>query len=389
MMFLKDHKLPLLYRWICCLAVLVATFMCTSAAQADKKELAAVNNNTAVIFVYQRVGEDSVPQSSLSLEQFQEHMRELSVNGYSVLPLEKIVDLLKDPDKKLPKKTVALTFDGAYTTTLHNILPILEEAQFPFTVFFSSDMADGGTPGHMNWSDIKTLKKNKLATIGLLPATYARMTNKSADENTALINKAIARFRDNLETDALFLAYPYGEYSKELKKQVEQYKFKAIFGQQSGAISPDSDFMALPRFTMTNEFGDLDRFLLTANALPLNVTDVVPDDPVVTENPPLIGFTLDPSYKDTSKLSCFASGLGKVALTRLGNNRIEIRLPTPLTDRHTRINCTMPDSSIIPGEAQRWRWFGMLLILPNIKDDDTNGTDGSLDTDDTNSNPEN
>ncbi|HEX2752263.1 MAG TPA: hypothetical protein VHP34_03990, partial [Alphaproteobacteria bacterium] len=130
----------------------------------------------------------------------------------------------------------------------------------------------------------------------------------------------------------------------------------------SGVMHAESDFMALPRFIMTDIYGDIDRFRLTANALPLPVADVMPDDMVMADNPPMIGFTVSPEIKDLDRLSCFISGLGKAALVKPGGNRVEIRLDEPLVDRRTRVNCTIPDDTIIPGQPQSWRWFGMQLV---------------------------
>jgi hypothetical protein len=125
--------------------------------------------------------------------------------------------------------------------------------------------------------------------------------------------------------------------------------------------------LALPRFTMTDDFGDLDRFRLTAGALPLPVTDVVPEDSGnLAQNPPAIGFTVAPEVKDLSRLSCFVSDIGRTGVMRPGGGRVEIRLEAPLQDRRTRVNCTLPD-----GGNSRWRWFGMLLVLPGIEERDT------------------
>ena len=55
----------------------------SAALDADK--------SSAVIFVYQRVGDDSLPDSSISMEQFKEHLKELKTGGYNVLPLAHIV----------------------------------------------------------------------------------------------------------------------------------------------------------------------------------------------------------------------------------------------------------------------------------------------------------
>lgn len=335
--------------------------VCAIAALPEDK-------SAAVVFMYQRVGEDSVPQSNISIDQFKEHLNELKKGGYTILPLGKIVDAVKN-NEPLPPKTVALTFEGAYQATLANAVPLLEEAQIPFTIFLATDMIDSESTNRMSWDQLRKLHKKSLVTLGLLPSSYEHLVNLTPEKNAELINRALGRYHEMLGEDPLFFAYPYGEYNTALKNQVSGYKFKAAFGQQSGVVHSGADVMALPRFTMTNDYGDLDRFMLTANALPLPVTDAVPEDSVITQNPPTIGFTVTPALHKLDKLSCFASDQGKLPLMRIKGNRIEIRPPQPFTDRRTRINCTLPNETITPGEPQNWRWFGMLLTTRSIEED--------------------
>jgi peptidoglycan/xylan/chitin deacetylase (PgdA/CDA1 family) len=332
------------------------------------------DKSTAVVFAYQHIGEDSVPQGNISVEQFREHLSELKKGGYAVLPLPKIIDALKNRSA-LPPQTIGITFEGAYQATLANALPLLEDANLPYTVFFASDALDGNNPTRMNWKQIKKLKKNGLASLGILPAAYGHLVAQTPEQASALINRAVARYREMLDEEPAFFAYPYGEFTAALKKQVAPYKFRAVFGMQSGALHAQSDFLALPRFTMTNDYGDIDRFMLTANALPLPVSDVIPEDTILTQNPPTIGFTVTPDIGNLSKLSCFASNLGRLPLTHVGGNRIEIRPEQPFPDRRTRINCTLPDSPVVTGKAQSWRWFGMMLIAPALGEDDTTDSD--------------
>ena len=356
----EKHNFAPLYR-----AFILLCLFCAFSRPSEAAVTA--DSSSAVIFLYQRVGEDTLPQGNLSLDRFQEHIRELTTGGYSVLPLPEIIAAIRE-DKPLPEKTVGITFEGAYLATLKNALPLLDEAKLPFTVFFSSDMADGGNPSHMTWDQLKDLKKDGLASFGLLPSAYTHMADLDADRAAALINKARSRYTEMMGESAVFFSWPYGEYSSALKKQLATYDFKASFGQQSGVVYAGSDFTALPRFTMTDAYGDLDRFLLTANALALPVSEVVPDDTLIAENPPIIGFTVAPEITNLGELSCFGSSLGKIAVTRLGN-RIEMRPDQPFEDRRTRINCTLPESTVIPGESQRWRWFGMILIAKAISDE--------------------
>src|SRR3990172_10958335 len=87
----------------------------------------SADQSTAVIFVYQRVGEDSVPQSNISVERFKEHITELTKGGYSVLPLPQVIDALKN-DSPLPPKTVGITFEGGYQPTIAKVMPLLRGA---------------------------------------------------------------------------------------------------------------------------------------------------------------------------------------------------------------------------------------------------------------------
>jgi hypothetical protein len=343
------------------LACLFLTAPAFAALSEDK--------SAAVIFMYQRIGEDTVPQSNISIEQFREHINELVKGGYSVQPLTKIVDAIKN-GKPLPPKTIGITFERAYQTTLANAVPLLEKAKMPFTVFFSPDAIDGGLGGYMTWNQIKSLKGKGLAAFGILPASSEHLVGQTEEKNAALINRAVSRYSEMLRERPPFFSYPYGEISRALRKQVSGYDFRAAFGQQSGVVYGGSNFMDLPRFSMTGEYSDFDRFMLTAHALPLPVSDIVPDDKSITDNPPLVGFTVTPDINNLSKLSCFASGVeGKLPLTRIGGNRVEIRLPQPFTDRRTRINCTVPNDAFIPGEAQSWRWFGLMLTLASLEED--------------------
>lgn len=370
MLTIQKHKCGVLYRdlyrnmlgAVCGLGLFLAS---PAGAQAS----ISADRASAVIFVYQRVGDDSIPQSSISTEQFREHIKELKTEGYTVLPLRTIISALK-AGEPLPQRAVAMTFEGGWKSTLQNAVPLMEQAGLPYTVFYASDMADSNSPNHMAWRELKALRKSKLADLGILPAAYTHMADKTDEENAALINRAITRYRAEFGEEPPFFSYPYGEYTPALRQQVASYNFLAAFSQQSGVAFVGADYMALPRFIMTDSFGDLERFMLTASALPLPVSDIMPDSMMVTENPPPIGFTVTPELADTDKLACFLSGIGKVELARPGGNRIEIRLDHMLEERRTRINCTMPDDTVIPGQPQSWRWFGMQLVLADYIEED-------------------
>ncbi len=335
---------------------LLLAIMLAPEARAD----IAQDKSAAVIFAYQRIGEDALPSANLSTDLFEAHLRELAAGKYNVMPLPDIVAALK-AGNELPARTIGLTFDGAYKSTLENAIPRLEKYGFPYTIFISTDMADRASPDELGWKELKRLSKKKTVTLGILPAAYTHMSSASAAANDASMNKAVTRFREQIGSASALFAWPYGEYTPALKSAIEKYGFTAAFGQQSGVSYGGSDFLSLPRFVMTDDYGDLERFRMTASALPLPIGDIIPAGTIIDTNPPKIGFSVVSSIKDLKSLSCFASGVGKVPLEILGDNRVELALKDILIEDRVRINCTLPAEITAPAETPVWRWHGMLF----------------------------
>ncbi len=290
-------------------------------------------------------------------------VRELQSGGYNVMPLPKIVNALKSHDI-LPKDSIGITFDGGHKSIMTQAVPLLLKNNMPFTIFIAPSQLDQNLPDYMGWADIKRLSRNKLVTIGMHPADYKRLTGVAPSEIAREVNSAKARFREQLGIEPALFAYPFGEYSIAYRSIVEQNGFAAAFGQQSGVAWPGSDIFALPRFSMTENYGDIDRFRMIADSLPLPVTGIEPQDPHLTTAKPDIGFTIDPRLKtQIASLSCFVSDQEPPAIHVIGDSRVEIRLKQPLEDK-ARVNCTMPAPSMAGDEAPHWRWFGLLLTGP-------------------------
>jgi len=326
-------------------------------------ETAEFDDRAAVIFSYFAVGNDDNPSASVTTEQFTRQIEELTSGGYTVKPLPEIIDAFAS-GKQLPPRTIAITFDGADKSILQNAIPLLEKNDLPFTVFIPADRVASGKPPFMNWNDLRRLKRSGLASFGLHPSYYSRLADDDADEIKRQINNSLAAIRKELGINPTLLAYPYGEYDEDYQGIVKSMGLKAAFGQNSGVAHAGEDRYALPRFTLTERYGDMDRFLMTANALPFPVIDVSPADPHLSTLNPAIGFTVPESLaKSVKNISCFSSSEEKPKLEILGT-RIEIRLSQPFSESRPRINCTLAAAPAPPGEEPRFRWLGMMYSVP-------------------------
>lgn len=332
----------------------------SAAAQEPTPPLSAASgsiDNGAVILMYHRFGEDNLPSTSVRLAQFEAHLDELISGGYQVLPLTEIVAALNE-GRKLPDRALAITIDDGALSVYTEAWPRLQARNLPFTLFISTEPLDLGLPSYVSWDQLREMVAGGGVTIGNHGHRHDHMVRLSGEAQSANIDEAGKRLFAELGAAPEIFAYPYGEISAELRSAVEDAGFSAAFGQHSGALGALTDRLSLPRFPINEAYGDMERFRLVANTLPLPVRDVTPSDPFLrtaAQNPPNLGFTVSGPVEDLRNLNCFAKN-GEPVLTRL-DTRIELRLSEPLPAGRARINCTLR------AKDGRWRWFGTQFLV--------------------------
>ncbi|KXJ50374.1 MAG: chitin deacetylase [Thalassospira sp. Nap_22] len=326
----------------------------SDAPQSADQEMVTPGGDatSAVVFMYHRFGEGEYPSTNITMEQFDQHVKELTSGPYTVMGVPQIVSALAD-GKGLPDRTIGITVDDAYRSVYEKAWPVFREHNLPFTVFVSTEQLDSGYANYMTWDMVRELSKAGV-TIGGHSQNHAHLPDFDIDRVKAELANSAARFEEELGYVPEIFAYPYGEANGEVIAAVKEAGYRAAFGQQSGAMHTESDFMYLPRYALNEHYGAMDRFNLAANSLPLVVSDVTPADYTLTRNPPAFGFTL---AEPAPSMNCYPSE-GEPTMSRLGEERVEIRLDGPVSSGRWRINCTAmgPDS--------RWRWFGMLYTVP-------------------------
>jgi len=336
-----------------------ATLLASILAGPPGTMPAAAAEPSAVVIMYHRFGESRYPSTNIRLEQFEAHLAEIASGGYTVRPLPEIVAAVR-AGRMLPPRTIAITIDDAFLSVWQEAWPRLRRAGLPFTLFVATQSIDRATPGYMGWDQIRELAQAGV-TIGSQTVSHPHMPLLSDERNAAELRDSNARFEEKLGKRPTLIAYPYGEYSLAVRRVTEQAGFAAGFGQHSGVLHQGADFYYLPRFAMNESYGDLKRFRMATNALPLPASDITPADPFLKQgaNPPLFGFTVSRDVvKRLSLLACYASGQGKVRIERLGDTRIEVRMNQPFAAGRTRVNCTLP-----AGQG-RWRWFSRQFLVP-------------------------
>ena len=209
----------------------------------------------------------------------------------------------------------------------------------------------------MSWEQLREISEEGV-TIGSQTKFHPHMADLSRAKIIDELSQSNGQFEAKLGNTPDLFAYPYGEANLETMVLVKKAGFVAAFGQHSGAIGTGGEMYYLPRFAMNEAFGSIDRFKLAANALPVRIADITPDDPTIGKtNPPLIGFTVTWPDKGLDRLNCYASHVEKLMVQRLGS-RFEVRADKAMPPGRTRLNCTMPAGN------GSWYWLGRQYYVP-------------------------
>ena len=307
--------------------------------------------NSAVVFMYHKFGVSKYPSTNISLAQFEEHLQEFSKPKYNVKSLDNIVDTIINDDN-LPSNTIGISVDDADRSFLINAWPKLKEKGFPVTLFVTTAAIVEGSKNYLNWDEIRQLKAEGV-TIGAHSHTHEHLVNFNLAELKKEIELSNRVFLKELGEIPNLFAYPYGETDEKFSSLLQNYKFKVAFGQHSGVINETSNFYYLPRFSLNEKYGKIERVKFAANAKGLGIYDFVPTNPHIVENPPFIGFSLL-DQKLAKKINCFvfdSDGQIESEIFKF-NERIEIRLNRKMNKGRSRLNCTAKD------DQNNWRWFG-------------------------------
>ena len=321
------------------------TFLFISLSQASNVK------NSATVFMYHKFGVSKYPSTSVTINQLEDHIKELTTNNYNIVSLDFIVDTIIN-DGDLADNTIGISVDDADKSFFEVGWPLFKKNNIPVTLFVTTGTIANNNKSYLNWNQIRKLKEEGV-TIGAHSHTHAHMPDISIEDVKKEIELSNKIFLKELGEIPTLFAFPYGETNTDIINLIKEYKFKVAFGQHSGIINETSNMYYLPRFSLNEKYGEIERVKFAASAKGLGVYDFIPINPSISENPPYIGFSLLDERLSIS-LNCFIFDMNGQVEREIYkfNERIEIRLSRELAKGRSRINCTAKDSNGF------WRWFG-------------------------------
>jgi len=319
---------------------------------------AIADNNQCVLLLYHRFSDEGPQSTSTSPAVFEKHLEYLYENDYKVLPLVEVIEALK-MQGILPKKCVSLTADDGFLSLYTNAYPLLIKYQMPMSVFVSTESIDKKYSLMLSWQQLQEM--SDLVDVYNHSVKHLHLVEKSIEVVQSEITQAQERIQQELGVEEKFFAYPYGEFDDETYRQVSDLGYVG-FGQHSGAINRNSDFLNLPRFSMSGPYAKMDSFTLKIKTLPMPIEIEEPQSLLIYENfkPSLtLTFSRELTNNEKQQFSCFVSGQDQPELIWIGSNKVNVQARESLPNGRSRYNCTMPSK-----EAGRYYWYSKLWLRP-------------------------
>jgi peptidoglycan/xylan/chitin deacetylase (PgdA/CDA1 family) len=324
----------------------------------------ALSSHAAVILQYHHVSDRTPASTSISPKQFEVHLQYLKDNNFKVVPLSELIEGIKN-QQPLPDKSVAITFDDAYTDVLTQAKPILDKFSFPYTIFVNPGIInsnDNNDASHyLTWIQLKALSDTGviIANHGYEHDSMVRITEGLTKEQwltkqTELLLKSEEIIKSNTGQSWRYYAYPYGEYDVAVQAWAKANDFVA-FSQQSGAIDLSTDLTSVPRFPASKPYDKISGLRDKLNSLAFNISFKGEQAETIFKHKETKNITFEIETGDFYKsgLNCYISGLGKQKINWHDDKSFSITFSNDLPIGRVRANCTAASISK-PG---RYYWY--------------------------------
>ena len=366
---IKTFKLYSLFFWQARLVFKAVYILLLSFISVLAHSASFESNDHAVILMYHHVSNDTPASTSISPVKFKKHIEYLIDNNFTIWPLSKTLSYLVT-NKSLPSKTVVITFDDAYKSVYTKAFPLLKKHKLPFTVFVTTGYIGEENFNFMSWDQLReiTMSGGELGNHSDRHEHLVRKKNNETAQQWRLrirneIIRAQTILKEQTGNPIRVVAYPYGEYSTELKKIIMDLGYFGL-GQHSGVAHRSSDFQSIPRYPLSTGFDDLEDFALKVSSLSLPVTVISPKNGVLSKEIeiPELKLQLHEADYDKNNFACYASGQGKIKLQWLNKDQglVNVKANSVISPGRTKYNCTAPSRN----KNNVFYWFSFLWMKP-------------------------
>jgi peptidoglycan/xylan/chitin deacetylase (PgdA/CDA1 family) len=215
--------------------------------------------------MYHSVNPKVQPENRLaaSVKSFERQMRFLKRCRYNVLPLEALANLVKER-KKLPPRSIAITFDDGYKDNYIYAFPILKKYGLPATVFIIVN--EVGRSDRLSWDEIKAMRDSGIITFGSHTLGPQPLTDiKSEDGLRRQIFDSKKILEERFSCPVNMFSYPAGRFNAAIRQLVMEAGYRLAVATSPGKRFANDDVFALKRLRISSLSDNLFVFWVQAS----------------------------------------------------------------------------------------------------------------------------
>ncbi len=232
------------------------------------------------ILLYHRFGATVKDGMTITTPVFAAHLKYLHDNGYTVIPLRRLIDYYRGKGAVPPKKSVVIVEDDAHISVYTDMLPLIKQYNYPVTVF-TYPSAISNAKYAMTWDQLRQLKKTGLFDIQSHTYWHPNFKKERKKLSPAALDQLVmtqlrkskARLETELGGPVDLLAWPFGIYDDYLIGKAQSSGYIASFNIERRHATERDTLMKLPRYLLVNaDSGKAFAQLLEGNAVKRNVS---------------------------------------------------------------------------------------------------------------------
>ena len=186
---------------------------------------------------------------TVSVDTFRKQMDFLNNNHYNVVPLETVQDYISG-NKKIPPRTIVLTFDDGYKDNYTYVFPVLKRYNFPATIFVI--LSQIGAADRLSWDEVREMRGSGLVSFGSHTFTHPFLdTLRSSQELKKEVAGSKSALEEKLGEPVGLFCYPCGRFNPEVIQAVKDAGYKEAVATNPGMRFADNDIFVLKRLRVS------------------------------------------------------------------------------------------------------------------------------------------
>lgn len=209
-----------------------------------------VNETTYIVpvLMYHSIDyDDMASKLSVSPEEFARQMEFLRKNNYNIVPVEKAAYYISKKAKP-PSKTIAITFDDGFENNYLYAYPVLKKYNIPATIYVIIDRV--GTPGFLNWAEIKEMSDSGVVTIGSHTKSHIWLLESDERFLKDELDGSRKTLEEKLGKKAELFCYPMGAFDAVSRKAAEKAGYTCAVATNPKGVLPE-DVYAIKRIKIS------------------------------------------------------------------------------------------------------------------------------------------